>query len=187
MICYHGTTAKGLRAILSGENHKPNMPWNVSDQDDCMYLWPADKIAGEWELTNEEPEYAADQGRRLAFESAQVQALVSEDFTLYALELLVDPDDLEDDYSCENMSSEASYITLGQFHPVMIQRVFKLEMNKWHAPFVAAGLLGNDYFNQCCLSTTLEAAAKAIKAQEVYLEEVHEFDDFEEVKDWENE
>lgn len=185
MICYHGTTAKGLRAILSGENHKPNNPWNVSDQDGCMYLWPADKIADVEGL--DETHDQADlehRCRQMAFESAQVQALVSEDFNLYAIEIEVPDVDLSDDYSCDNMASQANYIGLSMFYPNMIKRVFKFKMNKWHAPFVAAGLLDNEYFNQCCLAPELEAAAEAIKSVETYLEEMHEFENFEEVTDW---
>ena len=45
MICYHGTTRKGLEAILNRDLEKPFAPWECCDNDGAMYFWPNDKIA----------------------------------------------------------------------------------------------------------------------------------------------
>ena len=177
MICFHGTTSKGLQAILSGDNFKPNSPWTVSDNDGSMYLWPAEKIAASFDqCTVEEMEIIQDNGITQAFESAQVQAITSEDFDLYVLELVIDTDLLQDDFSCENMSDAASFIDCDQFNKDMIKKVYHFKMNKWYAPILAASFLGNQYFNKWGLAPELLEIAEALEGGDTWHEGLSEFD-----------
>ena len=173
MICFHGTTKKGLKAILSGVNHKPTNPWNVSDQDGAMYVWPSDKLKVQYDLEEE------DQMICHAFESAEVQAVTSEEEDVFVMVLDIPDELLEDDFSCENMSDVASCINLTEFDKSMVVSVMTHKLNKWNAPFVISGLLSNPNFNSYSLDEGLLLAAESIASCEIYREPT-EFYDYQE-------
>ncbi|MCP4985526.1 MAG: hypothetical protein GY928_05465 [Colwellia sp.] len=175
MICYHGTTKKGLKAILSGVNHKPNNPWCVSDQDGVMYVWPSNKLAEQYEHEDESQMICH------AFESAEVQAVTSDETEVFVLLLDIPEDMLEDDFSCENMSDVASCINLQEFNKNMIVGIKSHKLNKWNAPFVLSGLLSNPNFNTYSLDDDLLQAAEVIATCEVYKDptEFYDYDEYE--------
>jgi len=165
MKCFHGTTLRGLEAIKNNEGYKPSAPWSCSDNDGVMYLWPLDKIDDEDELN----------GIQQAFESAQVQASVMEDFELYVLEVEVPDELLEDDCSAENMESIASYIDMSDFDYKMVVKVYKVKMNPWLAPVVIAALLDNPHFNKYAVGESLMAVAEALPS-DTWIDNIIEFD-----------
>ncbi len=178
MKCYHGTTKNGLRAILANYNHKPTNPWSVSDQDGAMYVWPLNKIDG---YNGDEIDTTEDRGLSQAFESSQIQAVHSEDYNLYVLELEIDDESLEDDYSCENMADLASFIPISEFNKDMIKKVYHYKMNKWHAPFVISGLLDNSNFNTYSIDESLLEVSQTLRDQSIYNEDIYIFEEYTEV------
>ncbi len=173
MKCYHGTTKKGLKAILSGENHKPNSPWNCSDQDGVTYVWPLDKTV-ECEGCDGECD-GHERAVVKAFESAQVQAAIAGDTELYVIVLDIDDDMLSDDYSADNMSDAASCINTQDFKATRIITTYHCSFNRWHAPFVIKGLLQNCYFNTCAVDEDLLKVAEQL-SEDVWIDEIYEFD-----------
>lgn len=165
MKCFHGTTLRGFEAIKNKAGHKPNNPWSCSYNDGAMYFWPMNKL-------DEEDE---DLGIRQAFESAQVQAAVSEDFELYVLEVEVPDELLEDDYSAENMDSVASYINMSDFDYKMVVKVYKVEMNPWFAPIIISMLLNNTHFNRYSVGENLLRVAESMVNVE-YFDDLLDFD-----------
>jgi len=166
---FHGTTQQGLDAILSGTG-KPSGPWTCSDQDRMAYLWDAEAmIEGEGFDDN----YGVIQQ---AFESAQAQAaILAEDTTLYVLELNIDADTVEPDYSCENMSYA---VTINEDAlKGAIVRAYRCEFSKWDAPFLLAGLLDREHFAEGNVEDErLLVLARSLAGQDVYRDDLHEFE-----------
>ena len=158
-----------MRAILEGSKSKPNSPWSVSDNDGLMYVWPEDKLINGYDY--EEESHFIYQ----AFESAQIQALVTQEEMLYCVVLEIEDEILQDDYSCENMNSIASTIYMSEFDTGMIVKVYKCKQNKWYFPIILKGLLKNEYFNKYSIEESLLQIAEALP-EDLYLDEVREFD-----------
>ena len=83
MKCFHGTTKKGLNAILNVDGYKPNSPWTVSDNDGAMYLWPQNKLEDQHDFEEN------DQMICHAFESAEIQAVIEDTTEIFVLEMEV--------------------------------------------------------------------------------------------------
>lgn len=167
---FHGTTQKGLDAILSGAG-KIAGPWTCADQDRLTYLWDAEAMINGEDLDD------ADSVIRQAFESAQVQAAITaEDATLYVLELNLDADTVDPDYSCENMYY-AVKISEGELHRNTIIRVYRCEFSKWDAPFVLSNLIGREHFADCNVADErLLTIAQSLASQNVFRDELFEFE-----------
>jgi len=168
MKCYHGTTAKGLKAMLKGIKSKHTNPWSVSDNDGLMYVWPEDKLINGYDY-EEESQFIYQ-----AFESAQIQALVTQEEMLYCVVLEIGDEILQDDYSCENMDSIASTIYISEFDTNMIVKIYECKQNKWHFPIILKGLLKNEYFNKYSIEESLLQVAEALP-DDLYLDETREF------------
>jgi len=169
MKCFHGTTLRGLEAIKNKSENKPTNPWCCSDNDGAMYFWPLNKL----------DEEDVNMGIQQAFESAQVQGAMAEDFELYVLEVEVPDELLEDDYSAENMETVASYIDISAFDYKMVVKVYKVKMNPWLAPIVIAALLNNHHFNKDAVGESLMAVAEALPS-DTWVDGATEFDYIEE-------
>jgi len=115
-----------------------------------MYFWPTDKL---------------DEGQcgiQSSFESAHVQAAIDQETELIVLECEISDEMLSDDCSCDNMQSIASYIMCSDFSTRMIRKIHRLHVSVYLAPFVLAGLNGNEYLNSGIFDEELEVIAKAI-------------------------
>lgn len=167
--CYHGTTKKGLRALLSGEGFKPTSPWTVSDQDAAMYVWPTYKIISSNGL-EDSPEESEDWGIRQAFEAAEVQVITTDEDKLYTLVLNIPKDLLEDDYSCANMADVASYLSCDDFSKDFIESILESKFNIWRKPYLAMCLLDNPYFNKWALDEDLLEMAEALRDSGIEME-----------------
>lgn len=162
MLCFHGTTEENYKRILKGED-KLTGPWTVSDKDNCMYFWPLDKADSKEDAIQH------------AFEAAQVQAAIrGEDTDLYVIVCEIPDELLQDDYSCENMDSMASYILCSDFDIDMIKEHFISRYNKWYSPFIINGLLQNPHFNRYIVEDTLLLMAESVG--DVYLDDMYYFD-----------
>ena len=170
MICFHGTTKKGLNSILNNAGIKPNAPWVCSESDGSMYVWPQDKLESSYDFEEK------DQFICHAFESAEIQAVVADETEVFVIELNIPDDLLEDDYSCDNMSDVASVIDMSDFTTDMIVKVYSNTLNKWNAPFVISNLLSNQEFNTYSLDEDLLAAAEVIQQAEIDKEPTEFYD-----------
>lgn len=170
-IYMHGTTQRGLDAILN-QSGKFSSVWTCSDQDRMTYLWDVDAVMEGEGFDGE------DGVIRQAFESAQCQAAVlGEDTTLYVLVMEFDEDEVDEDYSCENMADYARTVSESMVTRESIVRVYRCDFSKWDAPFVLAGLVGRDYFADCNVTDErLLTLAETLSKQQVYREELYEFD-----------
>jgi hypothetical protein len=166
---FHGTTQQGLNAIAAGAG-KTSGPWTCSDQDRMAYLWDAAAMVEGEDLDDNNAVI------RQAFESAQVQAAVlAEDTILYVLELEIDADMVEPDYSCENMHYA---VTINEDNlQGAIVRAYRCEFTKWDAPFVLSSLLGRDHFAECNVADErLLTLAQTLADQNVFREDLFEFE-----------
>lgn len=173
MICYHGTTKKGLISILKNTGIKPISPWTASDQDGDMYVWPEDKLNNQMDYEEK------DQFIIHAFESAEVQAILSKETDLFVLELDIPDHLLGDDLSCDNMADVASSLNISDFNKSMITGVFYHKVNIWSFPFIVKYLTGNPYFNKYAVDPDLLEVAENIDND--YHREPTEFWDFKDV------
>lgn len=186
MKCFHGTTKKGLAAILSGDNHKPTSPWVCSDNDGAMYFYPIDKVISVNGLEDEYddgPEQALMYAYESAFSSAMIQAVTSLETELYVITCEIPDELLEDDYSCENMADIASYIEQGEFSLGFIEEIHTVKINQYRLPYDAAMLLRNDLFNKWALDGDLLEMAEAIATTDMWLESIDYCDEME-VYEW---
>ncbi|MCP3681515.1 MAG: hypothetical protein GY861_02400 [bacterium] len=170
MKCFHGTTKKGLNAILANAGVKPNAPWVCSDNDGEMYVWPQNKLEDSYDFEEQEQFICH------AFESAEIQAVVSEEVEVFVLEMDIPNDLLEDDYSCDNMADVASYLPMDDFTTDMIVKVYTYKLNKWNAPFVISNLLNNEHFNTYSIDENLLEAAEAIQQAKIYKDPIDFYD-----------
>lgn len=174
MICFHGTTTKGLQCILDNVGSKPFAPWVCSEDDGMMYVYPLNKVA-ENHCTEDEEETIS-RGLDSAFESAQIQCAIAQEETMYVLVLDIPDNLLEDDCSCENMSDVASMLEMTEFNTSMVKSVYECSFNKWYAPFVLVGILDNPQFNVDCLDKPLLDLAERLRETEYFMYELLEFD-----------
>ncbi|QAU05435.1 hypothetical protein S2_163 [Pseudomonas phage vB_PaeM_SCUT-S2] len=166
MILVHGTTEKGLKAIINRDG-KDGLaaPWDVSDNDRMSYFYDAAKV--DW---TEDLEDAKRECIGLALEQAQLQkALEAEGGKIYALVVDVPEefvDIVEDDYSCPNMESVASCMPEERFDPDWIVEVYEANVNVWSIPFVLACVIGNPMFQTHTLPKELVDIAQQLASSE---------------------
>ena len=169
-LYYHGTTQRGLDAILQGTG-KGEGPWTCSDQDHMTYLWDASAMMEGEDFEDVEGVI------RQAFESAQIQAAVmAEDTTMYVLELHLPAEDVEPDYSCENMHYAVT-VHESAVTRAAIVKAYRCAFSKWDAPFVLSSLIGREHFSPSAVKDErLILLAEALSAKEVYREELWDFE-----------
>lgn len=173
MKVVHGTTKAGYNAIIN-RTGKESGPWYCSDRDGCTYVYPFDKVEKEW--VTEDEEETEQRALQMAFESAQIQTVHNTETTLVAIVIEVPDNLLDDDFSCENMDSIASCFNIADWDKVTILNVYECETNIYHKPFVLAGLIGMEQFNDEGIEPALYKTAKIIADSQVFIEEILEFD-----------
>ncbi|WFP46045.1 hypothetical protein VIPPAEUMC01_00111 [Pseudomonas phage vB_VIPPAEUMC01] len=171
MLLVHGTTAKGLKAIMNRQGKEElAAPWDVSDRDGMSYFYNVNKVM-EW---HDEEEYAKSECVSRCLEQAQLQqAITAEGGKIYALVVDIPEefqDCVEDDYSCPNASSEASCFHESDFDPAWIVEVYESEVSVWEIPFIVAGVVDNSMFQSHLLPTQLVKVAESVASSGVYME-----------------
>lgn len=135
MKCFHGTTQENFVNLINGGD-KPSGVWNCSDMDGCFYIHPVSKF---YDVENLDDEQIIDEGIKNALDSASITAAYQmKSQKLVILELDIPEDDLQDDWSCENMSDVASFTEY--FDKEWIKKVYTTEFNAMYAPFFVPNL-----------------------------------------------
>lgn len=135
MKCFHGTTQENFVNLLNGGD-KPSGAWNCSDMDGCFYVYPASKFYDVEEMDNEQ---ITDEGIKNALDSASVTAAYQmKSQKIVILELDIPDEELQDDWSCENMSDVASFTEY--FDKEWIKKVYVTDFNAMYAPFFVPSL-----------------------------------------------
>ena len=113
MKCYHGTTYENYLEIIknNGFEYTGIKTWNCSE-DDSTYFYTFDKVKKYQDLEEEANEYITQRAIESAFESARISASVQKSTSnkIIVLELEIDDDLLDDDFSCPNMDNIASFV-----------------------------------------------------------------------------
>ncbi|ATE86143.1 hypothetical protein Sf16_gp3 [Shigella phage Sf16] len=139
MKCFHGTTQENFVNLINGGD-KPSGVWNCSDMDGCFYVYPVSKF---YDVENLDDEQIIDEGIKNALDSASITAAYQmKSQKLVILELDIPEDDLQDDWSCENMSDVASFTEY--FDKEWIKKVYTTEFNAMYAPFFVPNLNNRD-------------------------------------------
>ena len=135
MKCFHGTTQENFVNLINGGD-KPSGAWNCSDMDGCFYVYPVSKF---YDVENLDDEQIIDEGIKNALDSASITAAYQmKSQKLVILELDIPEDDLQDDWSCENMSDVASFTEY--FDKEWIKKVYTTKFNAMYAPFFVPNL-----------------------------------------------
>ncbi|QBP32878.1 hypothetical protein KPS64_gp116 [Shigella phage KPS64] len=135
MKCFHGTTQENFVNLMNGGD-KPSGVWNCSDMDGCFYVYPVSKF---YDVENLDDEQIIDEGIKNALDSASITAAYQmKSQKLVILELDIPEDELQDDWSCENMSDVASFTEY--FDKEWIKKVYTTEFNAMYAPFFVPNL-----------------------------------------------
>lgn len=135
MKCFHGTTQENFVNLLSG-GEKPSGAWNCSDSDGCFYVYPVSKF---YDVDDMDAEQITEEGIRNALDSASITAAFQmKSQKIVILELDIPEDELQDDWSCENMSDVASFTEY--FDKAWIKKIYTTEFNAMYAPFFVPNL-----------------------------------------------
>lgn len=135
MKCFHGTTQENFVNLLSG-GEKPSGAWNCSDSDGCFYVYPVSKF---YDVEDMDAEQITEEGIRNALDSASITAAFQmKSQKIVILELDIPEDELQDDWSCENMSDVASFTEY--FDRAWIKKIYTTEFNAMYAPFFVPDL-----------------------------------------------
>lgn len=135
MKCFHGTTQENFLNMMNGGD-KPSGAWNCSDSDGCFYVYPVNKF---YDLDSMDDEEITNEGLRNALDSATITAAFQmKTQNIVILELDIPEDELNDDWSCENMSDVASFTEY--FDKNWIKKVYTTEFNAMYSPFFVPNL-----------------------------------------------
>lgn len=157
---FHGITGKAFEAFMQGDfsGQKKNeviSPWVCSDSDGFTYLHSLEYFENEYE-----DDYAENAAIQDAFSSAVLQSAMNSDNCAYVIQFNFDPEEVEVDYSCENME-HCRRIECDKIKRENIVKVYKLDLNPEFHLFRLLPIFENTYFNKHAL--TLEKI-KALKA-----------------------
>lgn len=135
MKCFHGTTQENFVNLLNGGD-KPSGAWNCSDMDGCFYVYPVSKF---YDIEEMDDEQITDEGIKNALDSASITAAYQmKSQKIIILELDIPDEELQDDWSCENMSDVASFTEY--FDKEWIKKVYVTDFNAMYAPFFVPSL-----------------------------------------------
>nr|DAJ98496.1 MAG TPA: hypothetical protein [Caudoviricetes sp.] len=135
MKCFHGTTQENFLNLING-GEKPTGAWNCSDMDGYFYVYPVSKFCDVEEMDEEQ---ITNEGLRNALDSATITAAIQmKTQNIVILELEIPEDELQDDWSCENMSDIASFTE--HFDKDWVKKVYTTEFNAMYSPFFVPNL-----------------------------------------------
>lgn len=172
---YHGTSADNLKSILrDGLVCNNDKIWTVSE--DGIYLWDAIKCGEANDIeTNEEMQ---SEGFRMAFESAQIACAIAKDCRCIVLKIELNENDVETDYSSENMEGRGAVVTFKDI-PLKAIKEIKIsnDLNLLKGYFIA--MLMNNEFSGVEFNKLETRIGQAFKNAEIYPE------DIEDIVEWE--
>lgn len=169
-ILYHGTTKDNYNKILKSGFNPTNNPWSCSGSRE-IYFWDLSKIR-EYDNEEENINFCIYQ----AFESAKITAAYQnfQGSELIVLELKVLAENVEDDYSCENME----YASCADIDFLEVEDIIKIHQakegyNTFLRLFYLISLLGNQHFQFYNLEPIAQTALNALKGQDIYIEDLY--------------
>lgn len=170
---FHGTTKDNYLNIVANGFNPTNESWNCSSDTD-IYFYDLDKAE------QDETEYKKDECIRYAFESAQTAASIQgfKGTDLVVLEVEIDNEYAEDDYSCENMADRATQVGIDYLQKYgKVTNVYICnEYNPFLRFFYISFILDNQYANTWRFNELETAALQAISECEgMNIEELLEF------------
>lgn len=171
---FHGMSEKAYSNwIKYGDkgSNSSSSPWVCSDNDGYTYLWSLDKL--DLEYSTDDTEELEQIAKSRAWESAQLQAAIDGSRHVYLFALSLDPEDYEDDDSCENMQ-ECDKTEQGNLNQTNIVSIYKVEFNQYLAPFVISSIMDFDLFNKSIIDPLLLKTAKIVSSLG-YLDELTEY------------
>ena len=152
MKAFHGTTYENFVNLMKGGD-KPSGAWKASDCDGLFYIYPIDKMITEFlglddiiGVSADDYEEARQQGLFNALASGSfTAALAMKTQKIVVLELEIPDEELQNDWSCENMAHIASCVY--GFDKNWIKNVHSSEFHAMYSPFFIPDL-SNPYRNE---------------------------------------
>lgn len=166
---FHGTTEENARKILSGQE-KSDCTWYDSD-DDFLYFWGVEELAtANWE-EGEEQDIKRERAMDMAKESALITySLGKHSNKIVVLEFEIDPEEVEEDLSSENMAG------FGAVRVAYNKEIISLCVGAFEMPvmselrvFLLATIVERTNINSCFVSKSLWNLAQKMKDQVIFV------------------
>ena len=178
---FHGTTYENYLSIIKEGFNPKDKTWHCSDESE-IYFFDDTKdsncILDYGTIKDLHTSLVAS-----AFESAQITAGIQGvlDAKLVVIEIEIDANLTEDDYSCDNMMDIATVVNIDNLEIGMIKNVHiaKNGYNPHLRFFYIGSLINNKHLNTWNFSDMEEQAMNIIAEKEVYI------DDLTLVEEWE--
>jgi hypothetical protein len=168
---FHGTTADNLKAILrDGFSPDTDKIWTVSENG--VYFWSPDKLAEMGECSEDEDD-KRECGKRFAFDSATCGLAKAKDCRAVVFEVELDPEDLSEDTSCDNM--EGAFVHYGHVSPDRIKAVWITEDMSLIRGYYIALMMERD-MNNLEFSAVEKMVGKAFQKAEIYVEDMFQLE-----------
>jgi hypothetical protein len=173
MKYYHGTTEENAKRILSGKN-KVNSTWKVSD-DKYLYLYSPESLCENGECNEEDMH---DFTIRRCFEQAQITAAISKKpvkkLVVLCFEFDPENDNVEPDYSCQNM--QGAFCVSDLVYKDYLVEKFVCGHDCRFDVFTLRGLMNHKLFHTEKIDRSMKLACEAIEHVIYDLCDIVEFD-----------
>lgn len=167
--CYHGTTKENFKRIMESGFDPQNQNWNCSNNG-YIYFWGYDPDQEHENSLDEESE-----ALHMSNGNAQITAAIqnSKETDIVIIEMHLNEEILENDYSCENMNG-AFEVDAHDLDIKDIKKVYTADYNPCLRLFYVRGLFNGDnmYFDRSNFNVYEMEALEAIKDCEIY--SIHE-------------
>jgi hypothetical protein len=177
-IFYHGTNADNLQSIIKdGLLCHTDKIWTCSSN--AIYLWDADRLV---EFGECDEDYKNDRAFQLATESAQISCSLAKDCRLVVVKVEIDDEDIEPDYSCENMEGSGAVSICRDILPSEIVEISVSNDLSLIKGYFIALLHERDYCN--VEFTKLEKKiAKTFETAEIYPEDIEDIIEWKQINE----
>lgn len=176
-IYYHGTTADHLEDILqNGISPFTDKVWSCSMNE--VYLWGVKELAKANDQLSDKKEYQEDAAFIMASESGQCSLAGAKDCRIVVIKIRLSPDEIENDFSCQNMENSGAVTINRTILPHEFEEVrVSNDLSLVKAYFISL-IIDMDH---CGLEFTAleEKIARGFKKAELYPEDIEEMIEWE--------
>lgn len=163
---FHGTSFANLESILKdGFNPNSDKIWNVSENG--VYFWSPDKLT---EAEECEKDWQEETAKQRAFESGQIAMAFSESGNVVVLQVEIDDENIQDDFSCENMAG--AVVCFGKIKREQIKKVFVSDDLSLLKGYFMAMVADNDYLG-IELTPIQKQVVKVFQKAEFYIDDMN--------------